>query len=76
MCVCLPSGSDSMMYGVAAACYHREQVALYRDKLTTHWPDLMRGREKQTKQLPFYSCGENGSCLQLVEGKKTEAGTS
>lgn len=28
VCVSLPSGSDSMMYEVAAASYHREQVAL------------------------------------------------
>lgn len=61
VCVCLPSGSDSMMYGVAAACYHGEQVALSRDKLTTQWPDLMCGREKQTEQLSFDFCGENGT---------------
>lgn len=50
-----------MMYGVAAACYHGEQVALSRDKLTTHWPDLMCGREKQTEQLSLDCYGENGS---------------
>lgn len=58
--VCLPSGNDSMMYGVAAACYHREQVALPRDKQTTHWPGLMCRR--QTEQLSFYYCADSCVC--------------
>lgn len=46
VCACV-SSSDSMIYGIAAASYHTEQVAFSRDRPPTRWPDLMQARGNQ-----------------------------
>lgn len=71
--VCLPSGSDSMMYGGAAACYQREQVALSRDKLTTHCPDLMCRRKKEDGTIVFILVVKISSCYSHEGRRMTEA---